>query len=386
MPYVPTNWTGLGGALQSLFREITCTDGGPLSMILREAVNPPAGVMRGNFYNYCTQSSPNATTIAASKFKDQIFIESCWDFADYQRSLCAGNGSTLAAEGFQVGSPWHGDVLKAPVLFLSINPAITHRCFFPRWHPAKNAFTLAGLDTNNSPNYSLTDINGNIIPNNITANSDTKIYNFLTNRFQDTAETNNGKPQAVIVDANTYICRSMIENIVQNGQNVQRAKVQSYWNGMALVMNSLLGFPKECETSGHTKKLMRSVLSAEVIFWGTKTQIGAGNNKKKLLDARLDYFWDNFAVPLLSQCGAKILFLVGADTTREVFNRHLCVEKRKLFKPYRNRFGEEFRIAAIDNLSQCHDYGDVVDALKEEAKKPGIVRDALSAAKQLYHA
>lgn len=337
-------------------------------MILREAIDPPAGVSASNFYKHCIKYSPNAKAIAASKFNNSIFIRSCWDFADYQRDFCIQNGSSLTHEGFQIGSPWHGDIMDAPILFLSINPAITHRCFFPRWHASINRFTLAGLDSGNSV-YNLTDIHGQQIANDITANCDSVIYDFLSNRFQDTfANQNTGNLAAIVVDG-TNKC-------VNAGRDV------SYWRGMKFVMERLLGNPKHFSPEEHTKRLMRSVLSSEVIFWGTKRQAAV-----VMTDARLDYFWREFTVPMLKNCGAKILFLVGANSTREVFNRALQLRNGELFSLPRNRHGEEFRIAAINNLSQPpYNYAPIVNALRAEAKKPGIVRDALLEARRLYFA
>ena len=351
-------------------------------MIMREAVNPPAGVTRDNFYRYCTRvddnlHSVNARTIAASEFKNRVFIESCWDFADYQRKFCQGNSLTLHNEGFQVGSPWHGDILNAPVLFLSINPAITPRCFFPRWHPSadgiQDRFTLAGLDGAGNSVYTLTDISGNGIANDITGNCDKEIYNFLTNRFQDTCtRPDTGNLDAIVVDGNNT-CQP-------------RGREVRYWSGMKRVMEELIGNPGCFAPADHTKRLMRSVLSSEVIFWGTQSQDDAGNDNDETLNKRLDYFWEKFAVPLLKNCGAKILFLVGANSTREVFNRALCVKNGELFSQYRNRYGEEFRVAAINNLSQPpYNYTNIVKSLKDEARKPGIVRDAIAESIMQYH-
>ena len=52
---------------------------------------------------------------------DAQLMASCWHFADYQLNnwyICRGNRRVLQREGFQIGSPWHGDVMHASVLFL----------------------------------------------------------------------------------------------------------------------------------------------------------------------------------------------------------------------------------------------------------------------------
>ncbi len=264
---------------------------------------------------------------------DSTLIEACWDFVDYQRDFCVKNQTTLATEGFQIGSPWHGDVINAPVLFLSINPAITHRCFFPRWHVQEDVFTFAGLNASGSPYYDLTDIHGRKIPNVI---SDEEIYGYLTNRFQDTPLTHEtidkktgkkgGRNLAAIIVDDYYSC-------------YPHRKEVRYWSGMKGAMSCLLG-------NGFTniKRLMRSVLSAEIIFWGTKEEKNVNNSMP-----RLQYFWNSFVDPLLRNCGAKILFLVGATSTLQAFNT-VTGNKLKNAKAMNwNLGGKNFAVAAMNN-------------------------------------
>lgn len=256
----------------------------------------------------------------------KLLIEACWDFVDYQLNspdICKGKENIFRQEGFQIGSPWHGDVINAPVLFLSINPAITHRCFFPRWHVQEDVFTLAGLDNNGSPYYDLTDIHGRKIPNVI---SDGEIYSYLTNRFQDTPLTPGaGNLSAVLVNNNNCCVR-------------KPGKVE-YWYGMKEAMRCLLG-----DSCTNTKRLMRSVLSAEIIFWGTKREKNVNNSM-----LRLQYFWNSFVDPLLRNCGAKILFLVGATSTLQAFNT-VTGNKLKNAKAMNwNLGGKNFAVAAMNN-------------------------------------
>lgn len=285
---------------------------------------------------------------------DTNLIEACWDFVDYQinsRDICMGSTKTFLQEGFQIGSPWHGDVEEAPVLFLSINPAITHRCFFPRWHVHGDVFTLAGLDDSGSSNYNITDINGTTISNCV---DDGKIYSFLTNRFQETPLTPDaGNLDAVVVDG--------YHRCIPRGYEVK------YWRGMKDVMTCLLG-----DGFTDTRRLMRSVLSAEIIFWGTKRE----NNVNNSLN-RLQYFWNAFVSPLLRNCGAEILFLVGATSTLKVFNKitNNALENGDAMSWAFG--GKNFHVAAINNPGRSKpNYKKAVDALNDNCNITATVAKA----------
>ena len=142
MPYTPTSWEDLGDDLQRIFREITCFAQSNVSVILNEAINQSTSITpptKSNFIDHCIDD------LGISK-NDTPLIESCWDFVDYQLNrpdMCGGNAALFTNEGFQTGSPWHGDILNAPVLFLSFNPAVTQGCYFPRWHAVNDTFTFA---------------------------------------------------------------------------------------------------------------------------------------------------------------------------------------------------------------------------------------------------
>ena len=125
---------------------------------------------------------------------------------------------------------------------------------------------------------------------------------------------------------------------------------------------------------------MRSVLSAEIIFWGSKRSEYATDTE------RLLYFWEKFTVPMLEKCGAKIVFLTGCPSHR-AFHETLLANGG-IYKPrqYRNRFGEEFVIAAINHISTdtYKNYDTVADYLR--TNQPGVVSQALSEIQRLYHA
>lgn len=338
MPYVPTSWEDLGEDLKRLFREITCFASSNVSVILREAINqstsitPPA---KSNFIAHCIDLGISEN--------DTPLIESCWDFVDYQLNrpdMCGGNAALFTNEGFQTGSPWHGDILNAPVLFLSFNPAVTQGCYFPRWHVGNDTFTFAG---NGTP-----------------AKSDQQVYEFLRDRLINTYIDYNGTPHAWTVQGSSFPV--------------------SYWRGMYKTMNILAGISQGSRTiADHCRRLMRSVLSAEIIFWGSKKSECATETE------RLLYFWERFTVPMLEKCGAKIIFLTGGPSHR-VFHETLLANGG-IYTPkhYRNRFGEDFVIAAINHISTetYKNYDAVAKYLRTD--QPGIVPQALSEIQRLYH-
>ena len=144
MPFVPTKWNELPAALKDLLSEVSCWNGSKLSTILREAIRKAGsfGCDKNAFVQHCH----NNWGMTAN---DDQLITSCWDFVNYQlnaSNTCKGSYSVFWREGFQIGSAWHGDVMQAPILFLSSNPGITQRCLFPRWHPDRGFFTMGGLD------------------------------------------------------------------------------------------------------------------------------------------------------------------------------------------------------------------------------------------------
>ena len=300
----------MGDDLQKLFREIICSDGGKLSVILREAirkVNPcpfTSGVRNTRGTNTAYASAEKNSFIAhcinnwGLSTGDTPLIESCWDFVDYQLNapnICGGSYPKFYREGFQIGSPWHGDILQAPVLFLSSNPGVTYRCFFPRWHSYEGFFTMGGLDESGNEVYDI-NVAGKNEHNHVAGVE--RIYEFLRDRFQTTyVNPSSGYPDAwVIGDGN-------------------KGGVQ-YWQALRRIMNSLLGFvdaEKPVHRIEHTRRLMRSVLSTEIIPFGSQGEYGAS-------DDAMNFYRDKFIVPLLKKCGAKIIFLVG-NKVRECFNR-----------------------------------------------------------------
>lgn len=334
MPIIPTAWNNLPAPLQILFNDIICAPGSNIAPILNDAITNPS--QKKDFTD--THAHGNAAGI----YDDPNFLDCCWDFVDYQRTMCTKAETTLNAEGFQIGSPWHGDVMQAPVLFLSINPAITQYCVFPRWHPAAGIFTLGGENADGGTAFNV-NCGGTISPNVIAAPAG--VYDFLRDRLRLAQTTANGGPYAWKIDAAAKNANAAV--------NTAQPFYVSYWGKLLPpVMNmfhpNIAGLPAQT----HTQNLMNSVLSSEIIFWGSKNAIGT----RKI--GTLMYFWDKFVVPLLTNCGASLLFLVGADTLR-TFNRILKKLRKGITLTNGNIYdgtsiaglfgGKVFQIAAIDH-------------------------------------
>lgn len=331
MSWNPTSWDALPDNMKNLFHEIICWKGSTIAPVLNEAVNQIGNplINSTNFYTHCQSIGINA---------NNILIDACWDFVQYQyNNVCGGSITEFNREGFQIGSPWHGDILQAPVLFLAGNPAVTHRCLFPRWHPNINGglFTLGGLRGTADGNFKIT-VAGKSI-NNIVSPSD--IYDFLTMRFWNCAFTGNGinmNPNAWVIDDNLN-CKG-------------RHRGVKYWGHMRKVMDKLVsmgipGFAADPNPQMHTKRLMSSVLSSEVIFWGSMD--GAVN----MTDTELQFFWNNYTSAILNQCGACILVLVG----RKALNTFSRISETAIPMGFSGRVpafcGNKFYIAAITDPS-----------------------------------
>ena len=271
--------------------------------------------------------------------------EACWDFVDYQLNsgdVCASDAELFKREGFQIGSAWHGDILKAPVLFLSFNPGITQGCVFPRWHPDKNLFTWCGLRKEDSGDYT-----GNYTIEydgiqKINVIQDVKkIYKYLRDRLIDTYIDDSGK---IYIWEKKQFDRNNKILTCQKG-----SKPIKFWNELLVdMMNLLIGSTEQSRE--HTQRLMRSVLSAEIIFWGSKNGEGAQDEE------RLKYFWENFTAPIIKHCGADLLYLVGEKTidtfniiTRENLKSGDVISDGR----FTSKLGKRYEaIAAIDHPSK----------------------------------
>lgn len=384
-----------------------------MSVILREAIRkvkscPFTSPVR-NDDNDNVAKAKNAAYAAAEKNSfalhcvynwgistgDTPLIESCWDFVDYQLNapnICDGSYPKFYREGFQIGSPWHGDILQAPILFLSSNPGVTYRCLFPRWHPVRGFFTMGGLDDEGNEIYPITYTDDAGVPHTVNNQiySVETMYEFLRDRLSGTTYVNpdSGYPNAWVIGGGN-IC-------------APRPYGVKYWQALRKIMNRLLGFVDATtpqDRIDRTRRLMRSVLSTEIIPFGSQGEHGVNDNA-------LDYCFKKYTIPLLKKCGAKIIFLVGREV-REYFNSVAktiipSVASFKNGKIYPDTVfcleGDRrvFQVAVIDSPSKHPEYkgqkmseylnhDKVCKKLKDEAKegKP-LLSGALQKAMRLY--
>lgn len=236
-------------------------------------------------------------------------------------------------------------------MFLSFNPAITQGCVFPRWHPDKDLFTLCGIREDGNQNYT---VNFDGIQKANVFQNVSQIYDFLRDRLVDYSYVNdNGSLFAWVKD----------NFDADTGLTCRRSYVQ-FWNALLVdMMNFLMGYTSR---TLNTQKLMRSVLSSEIIFWGSKRGVGA-NNKQRLQD-----FWEKYTTPVIKYCGADILFLVGGNTI-ETFNtitgQTLTSGDVKSGTSFAEKLGKEYKIiAAIDHPGKhgTLNYSHVIKDIKKK--------------------
>ena len=138
-------------------------------------------------------------------------------------------------------------------------------------------------------------------------------------------------------------------------------------------MELLLGFaPYSRITKDETRRLMRPVLSTEIVFWGS--QAGAGANGKE----RQQYFWNRFVVPMLNMSGGRIIFLVGMDVQKTF--------RRVQTTPLYNRFGEEFVVVRVNHFSQgTQNYSSAANLLISQEKSNHVIHNALQEVRRIYN-
>ena len=279
---------------------------------------------------------------------DLLLAKACWDFAEYQLNapnMWEGSKTSFKKDGFQIGSPWHGDVLKAPVLFLSSNPNIKKDCIFPRWHVNENPeFTLDGKSINPEG-----------------------IYEFLRDRLKIRIN-DKGNPCAL-----------------KKSEGKEESYEVPYWRGLRMIMEAIASEFEigENDDEDRIERLMRSVLSAEIIFFGSKNETYTQDSD------RLCYFWNKFITPLLKNCAAKVIILVGnkAKDTFKMVNTNRGFPPRFSNHTYywnASDIGKSFLVLRTKHLSRNFDEGDendegdsqeIVKLLKKAQDKNREVKD-----------
>ena len=332
-----TEWKNVPDKLKHDFEEIICSDGGKVSTILESAIN-------------AVQTTQTKSAFIGTFTNDKDIAGCCWDFANYQlRIVCGRDCEKFKREGFQIGSPWHGDILKAKALFLSSNPGITYRCLFPRWHSDKKCYSMGLLDDAGCP---------------ISQISRENIYEFFTQRFQTTYLNNDrGLPSAWLInDDNSLTHKSRVP----------------YWEALRKIMGWLLPNAASITPTEHTRRLMRSALSAEIIPFGSQREYGVTKAALKL--------GMNYTKRLIQHCGADILFLVGGKAIH-TFNSamKLNIKNGQFYSDVKLTFSDGSRsihIAAIDapNAHKKLNHKDVCDLITKDTK----AASTLNAIQEIY--
>ena len=212
-----------------------------------------------------------------------------------------------------------------------------------------------------------------------TINKDSEIYDFLTNRFLTTCLDHRGTANKGIWYPNAWVIRSGNTCTGKNDEDKGGKNGVNYWHGIRNTMELLLGFnPYSRITKDETRRLMRPVLSAEMVFWGSQGSKGTGGKRTK-------YFWDRFVTPMLENCGAKIMFVVGKSSTLKTF-REILIQSGEVYSPFRNKFGEEIMIAAVNHFAQTgQNYSQAVSSILALENSNQVIRKALQEARRIYN-
>ncbi len=133
-----------------------------------------------------------------------------------------------------------------------------------------------------------------------------------------------------------------------------------------------------------TNKLMRSVLSTEVIFWGSMNEQHATD-----IDT-LKYFWRNFTEPMIQNSGAELIFIVGTRTKRTfegIYN--LKLNFGDIYNFYAPS-GRNYQLAVIYNFRYAPPthYTNVISKLTgathDIQRDPEIMQNVLNRINALY--
>jgi len=193
-------------------------------------------------------------------------------------------------EGYQVGSPWHGNLTNARVMFLSSNPAITPTCYYPRYH-GDDRYTLYG------DKKIIHDIANHNPPCN---REDAK--RFIENRFNHTPFTYTG---AAPNDPrwSVYMLDAAGNAIIKGRGGVM------FWNNLWKTAADLLGdgIQRACTEQGKRDSL-QNVVSAEIVPFLSMNEAGVGEV--------LEDCWDRYTMHVLANCPARVIFLVGRRVMR----------------------------------------------------------------------
>ena len=208
------------------------------------------------------------------------------DFVQFQIDECIKKGSTLLKEGFQIGEPWNGDILNAPVLFLSSNPAFNFYEASPRFK----------LDT--TGDYIFIPAHENNTEEIIDADY---IKNFLCYRIQcSPAYCPNNRLSIPLTNGNTNSV-SYWDNVKSRIEEILPNSIRTKWQ--AMVTNG------EITQRNYAQKLMKYAVCMEIIPFRSNNQFGVNQSS-------INYCWDNFSKKILALSGASIIVIVGNNNNQ----------------------------------------------------------------------
>ncbi|MBQ7155266.1 MAG: hypothetical protein IJR85_06920 [Synergistaceae bacterium] len=269
---------------------------------------------------------------------DKDFFNLCKIFVKYQKRFYDNiPGLSFEDEGFLIGSPWHGEPLKAKVLFVGSNPNLTRRCWFPRFHKEDGSFTGSfTLGGRKASEYVAVPGSRVKLKNSIDIS---EAQEFLTQRFQTTK----------INKKNGYLNAWLVK---KDGKSLAgKPGGVSYWRGLYSEMKKFL-HDNGPDNEAHAREIMAEVLSAEVVPFGSvdENPLSEPVLRKKGIEDRdklLAYCWGEFIVPLIEYSAVETVYLVGAIAKRA------CKEYQRKNSKYVhvNKSGKKIEFVKIGHLS-----------------------------------
>ena len=230
----------------------------------------------------------------------------------FQIERCKDNGTSIKKEGFQVGEPFDGDIINAPILFLSSNPSFNFNERSPRYFLDSDKLFMpehitAEKQPINEGQYSFDEIKKNfevpkeeikLLEDNKTKNiGERSVKDFLINRIQNSPARNDDDETLRIP--------------LKNGDTAE----VTYWscvrNNTKLLLNNL---------ATEAREIMKYATCMEIVPFRS-------NNEKGINSELLDDCWNKYTYPLLELSGASVIVLVG-DKVLDRFVDHIFLDKK----------------------------------------------------------
>ena len=200
------------------------------------------------------------------------------DFVQYQINECKRNNLELEKEGFQIGEPWNGDILNAPILFLSSNPAFNFNEASPRYM-GNGKIVMPAHENNPEEGVDLD-----------------YIKNFLRYRIQSSPAYSTRDDLGIpLKDGNVYRVNYW-KNVKNRIEEILPDSIKKTWQ--AMVQNG------EMTQRNYAQKLMKYAVCMEIVPFRSNGQFGVNQSS-------INYCWDKFTQKILALSGASIFVIVG---------------------------------------------------------------------------